>query len=158
MDSVGPVSLYQIRIRDWIWPVRSDIKICIISANAYFRAVLGIRNILVRIRIPDLWLTDPDPTPFFSDFKDAKQKISHIFFLQLTRRHIIFSLCVKIYFVSIITVRPTPLWEKGRIRIRTRLTDPDPGGLKTCDPQDPDPQHCVNEVQFVVDTVGTHSL
>ncbi len=27
---------------------------------------------------------DPDPTPFFSDFKDAKKKF-HIFFLQLTR-------------------------------------------------------------------------
>jgi hypothetical protein len=32
---------------------------------------------------PHLWLTDPDPTPFFSDFKDAKKKIifCHIFFL-----------------------------------------------------------------------------
>ncbi len=31
---------------------------------------------------PDLWLMDPDPTPFFNDFKDAKQiSFSHIFFL-----------------------------------------------------------------------------
>jgi hypothetical protein len=39
---------------------------------------------------------DPDPnpdlTPFFSDFKDAKQFFFHLFFLKLTRRHIIFSL------------------------------------------------------------------
>ncbi len=35
----------------------------------------------------------PDPTPFFGDFKDAKQfNCFHIFFLWLTRRHIIFSL------------------------------------------------------------------
>jgi hypothetical protein len=36
----------------------------------------------------------PDPTPFFSDFKNA-QKINfflHTFFLELTRRHPIFSL------------------------------------------------------------------
>jgi hypothetical protein len=33
-----------------------------------------------------------DPTPFFGDFKHAKQKIFFIFyFLELTRRHIIFS-------------------------------------------------------------------
>jgi hypothetical protein len=47
--------------------------------------VLGIRDILVRIgiRVPGcVPLTnmnlDPDPTPFFSDFKDAKKKF--IFF------------------------------------------------------------------------------
>jgi hypothetical protein len=29
---------------------------------------------------PYLWLTDPDPTPFFSDFKEAKKKFFlHIF-------------------------------------------------------------------------------
>ncbi len=41
--------------------------------------MLGIRDILVRIRIPGseyLWIIDPDPSPdptsFFIDFKDAK--------------------------------------------------------------------------------------
>ncbi len=34
----------------------------------------------------------------------------------------------KIYFTSIISVRATPFWEKGRIRIRTS----DPNGPKTC--------------------------
>jgi hypothetical protein len=54
---------------------------------------------------------DPDPTPnltpFFSDFKDAKNKFSLHFFLLLTRRHTILSpkklncllkFCVKILF------------------------------------------------------------
>jgi hypothetical protein len=49
-------------------------------------AVLGICDILVqiRIRIPDpyLWLMDPDPAPFFNDFKDVKKKYFFpIFFL-----------------------------------------------------------------------------
>ncbi len=35
-----------------------------------------IRDILVRIRI---WLMDPDPTPFLSDFKDGKKKFSYNF-------------------------------------------------------------------------------
>jgi hypothetical protein len=34
----------------------------------------------------------PEQTPFFSDFTDAKKFFLYIFFLQLTRRHIIFSL------------------------------------------------------------------
>jgi hypothetical protein len=45
---------------------------------------------------PYLLLMDPDPTPdptpFFSDFKDGKKKFLHIFFLKLISRHIIFSL------------------------------------------------------------------
>jgi hypothetical protein len=59
-----------------------------------------------------LLLTDldsaPDPTPFFSEFKDTRKYFfSPYFFLQLTRRHIIFSLknlffllkfCVEIIF------------------------------------------------------------
>jgi hypothetical protein len=53
--------------------------------------VLGIRDILVRIRIhgsiPSLTYSDPhptwDPTSFFSDFKDAQKKkfFLYIFFL-----------------------------------------------------------------------------
>ncbi len=48
------------------------------------KVVLGIRGIFVRIRIRTSDLRDPDPTPdptsFYSDFKDAK-KIVLIFFL-----------------------------------------------------------------------------
>ncbi len=50
---------------------------------------LGIRDILVRIRIPGSVPMNtvmgpdpaPDPTPFFIDFKDAKKISFHIFFL-----------------------------------------------------------------------------
>ncbi len=56
---------------------------------------------------PHLWLTDPDPTTFFTDFKDAKNAPKCQKF------------CVKFYFASIISVCSTPLWEMGRIRIRT---------------------------------------
>ncbi len=70
----------------------------------------------------DFWLMDPDPTPFFSDFKDAKKFIffkffSIIFSFYLPALKINFLL--KFYFASIISVCSTPLWEKGRIRIRT---------------------------------------
>ncbi len=72
--------------------------------------VLGIRDMLVRIGIRTL----------FSDSKNAKKLFFflHLFILQLTRRHIIFSLknlifllkfYVKIYFASIISVHSTPL-------------------------------------------------
>jgi hypothetical protein len=56
----------------------------------------------------------PDPTPFFRDFKDAKQ----IKFSYFTHRHIIFKLknlmffsnfVLKYYFESIISVRSTLL-------------------------------------------------
>jgi hypothetical protein len=42
----------------------------------FFSKVLGIRYIP-----PDPYLMDPDPTPFFSDFKDEKNTCFHIFFL-----------------------------------------------------------------------------
>ncbi len=57
---------------------------------------------------------DPDPTPFFRDFKDAKQ----INFSYFNHRHIIFKLknlmffsnfVLKYYFASIISVRSTLL-------------------------------------------------
>jgi hypothetical protein len=41
-------------------------------------AMLGIRDILVQIRIPDEQMDldpTPDQTPFFSDFRDAKKNI-----------------------------------------------------------------------------------
>ncbi len=65
------------------------------------------------------------------------------FFLQLTPRHIIFRLknliffknfVLKFYFARIIS---TPLWEKGRIRIREAQKHPDP-----------DPQHWLLYLSF----------
>jgi hypothetical protein len=57
---------------------------------------------------PYLWLTDPDPTPdptpFFSNFQDAKKKKNYFIFV------------VKFYFASIISVRATSSWEKGKIQ------------------------------------------
>jgi hypothetical protein len=49
-------------------------------------SMLGIRDILMRIQIrlpPGLMDLDaaPDPTPFFSDFKDAKKQFFSYFFL-----------------------------------------------------------------------------
>jgi hypothetical protein len=66
--------------------------------------VLGIRDILVRIRIPGSapkCLMDPDPdptldpTPFFSDFKDAEKYF--------------FSLYFYFYFAGNVSVRSTHL-------------------------------------------------
>ncbi len=66
--------------------------------------------------VGDSWYfgADPDPTPFFSDFKDEKKKI--IFSLIYCFQD---NFVLKFYFASIISVCSTPLWEKGRIRIRT---------------------------------------
>jgi hypothetical protein len=58
-------------------------------------AVLGIRDILVRIRIripgSVLWLMDPDPTPdptpFFIDFEDAKKKFPYFFLITYSQAH-----------------------------------------------------------------------
>jgi hypothetical protein len=46
----------------------------------------------------------PDPIPSFRDFNDAKKNFLHIFFLQLTHRHIIFSI-LKMYFFAKISVK-----------------------------------------------------
>jgi hypothetical protein len=57
----------------------------------------------------------PDPTPFFGDFKDAKNSF-HIFSYNLKAHYLqsekfIFWLkfCVKFYFASVISVRSTSL-------------------------------------------------
>ncbi len=56
----------------------------ILTGIPYF-PVLRICDILVRILIrlsyPDLWLTDPDPTPFFIDFNKGCKKNNFFFFL-----------------------------------------------------------------------------
>ncbi len=66
---------------------------------------------------PYIWLTDPDPTPdptpFFSDFKDAKK----IFFLQIFSFNLHITGTLKFYFASMISVQLSSLREKGRIRI-----------------------------------------
>jgi hypothetical protein len=46
----------------------------------------------------------PDPIPFFMDFNDAPKNFLHIFFLQLTYRHIIFSI-LKMYFFAKFSVK-----------------------------------------------------
>ncbi len=63
---------------------------------------------------------DPDPPPLYRDFKDAKKNsitYPQAHYLQALIPGTAFVL--KFYFASIISVRSTPLEEKGRIRIRT---------------------------------------
>ncbi len=71
----------------------------------------------------------PDPTPFFSDYKDAKKIFLFIFFsynlpagtLSSVLKIYFFAktFVLKFYFASIVSVRSTTLWEKERIRIHT---------------------------------------
>ncbi len=58
---------------------------CAKGSPQLFFPVLGIRDIQVRIRIRGL--VDPDPTPFFSDFKDAKNFSSYFFLLTYPQAH-----------------------------------------------------------------------
>jgi hypothetical protein len=80
----------------------------------------------------------PDPTPFFGDF-------FQIFFLKLTRRHIIFSLknlifakfCIKILFCKHYFRLLNTFMRKGKSSEPDpvpllRLIDPETGGPKTC--------------------------
>ncbi len=75
---------------------------------------------------PHRWLMDPDPspdpTPFFSNFKDAKNYfLSYFFLITYPQAHYLRSwkfnflqkFCIKILFCK------HYLWEKGRIRIRS---------------------------------------
>ncbi len=81
---------------------------------------------------PYLWLLDPDPaqspdpTSFFIYFKDVPKNIFFIYFLitcpqaqHLHSKKFCKNFVLKLHFAGIISVRSTPLWEKGRIRIRT---------------------------------------
>ncbi len=115
--------------------------------RTHIQAVLGIRHIVVRIQIRQLWLMDPDPTFFCSVTlrMQKKNNFSHIFFLELAHRHIIFSVKNKIfcknfvlksYFASIIS-------EKARIRIRIRTSDLWIRILEAQKHADQDPQHCI---------------
>jgi hypothetical protein len=65
---------------------------------------------------------DPDPTPFFIDFKDA---IKYVFILD--HKHIIFAkICIKILFCRHFF---SPL---NTFMRKEKDPDPDPGGPKTC--------------------------
>jgi hypothetical protein len=111
---------------------------------------------------------DPDPTPFFSDFKDAKKYFFFfIFFCSLlryrTRRHFIFSLKAKrernvpknVYYkcflefilATINGLGGSILSKKSENRCallnnfmrKGKEPEPDPGGQKNADPH-PDPK------------------
>ncbi len=106
--------------------------------------MLGIRDILVRIRIPGSVPLDPDPTsdptPLFSDFKDAKKFFFSSYFSYniptstlacVLKIKFFAKVWCKFYFASIISVCSTHLWEEGRIRSRFRtvlLTNRSPSG------------------------------
>ncbi len=59
-----------------------------------------------RLMDPDSSPT-PDPIPFFSNFKDAKNY--NIYYLQSKKLIFLLKFCVIFYFASIISVRSTPL-------------------------------------------------
>ncbi len=68
----------------------------------------------------------PDPTPCFSDFKDAKKySFFHIYFLEFSQRHIIFSpkneIFAKNFVYKFYFAGSTHLWVKGRIWSRIRI-------------------------------------
>jgi hypothetical protein len=85
------------------------------------RQVLGIRDIFVRIL--GLMDPDPDPTPFFGDFKDAKNYFVVLYFSLITylQTHRLKKFCIilfcKLYFSPLNT-----FMRKGKV------SDPDPGG------------------------------
>jgi hypothetical protein len=84
---------------------------------------------------PYLWLMDPDPTPFFIDFKDAiKHFFSYVFLITFILQAL-FQSAQHIYEKKIrIRIRTSDSW----IRIQEAQKHADPA-----DPvQDPDPQHC----------------
>ena len=88
-----------------------------ITVNISPKPVLGIRDILLRIRILilvsiplNIYITildpTPDQTPFFRDFTDAKKYFFHIFTYNLPACTI--TLVFKFYFASIISFCSTP--------------------------------------------------
>ncbi len=113
-----------VRIRDIWWGSGSPRYLCVI------------------VQAPD---PTPDPTPFFSDFKDAKKKLffSHIFSYNLPAGTL--SSVLKIsFFAKILCTHfilqeifqsAQHIYEKGKYSDPDPylwLMDPDPGGTKTC--------------------------
>ncbi len=87
---------------------------------------------------PDLWLTDPDPTPCFGDFKNAEHFFFHICSNNYPQAHYLQSLiycfkdtfCVKILFCKPY-LSPLNNFIKGKDpHLYLWLTDPDPGRPK----------------------------
>ncbi len=130
----------------WVTATVSHPRIQVTQILSYLSPVMEICDILVRIRIRLLSsVTLPMQKKIFFFYI--------YFFLQLTRMHIIFSLknvilcsnfVLKFYFASIISVHSSPLWEKGKIQVRTcdqriRIRE----AQKHADPPDSDPQHCL---------------
>ncbi len=108
------------------------------------QSVLGIRDILTRIRITRIPLANGSgfnsrshPTPFFSDLRCKKNIYFFAVFFFITclptgtlssvlKLIFLQKFCVKILFcnfASIVSVRSTHSWEKGRIRSRIRISD-----------------------------------
>jgi hypothetical protein len=55
---------------------------------------------------------DPDPSPFFSEFKDTNKKLSlRIFSFNLPAGTLssVLKIVLKLYFASLISIRSTPL-------------------------------------------------
>ncbi len=111
------------------------------SNTVYFKSVLGIRDILVRIRIRGP-VTLANGSDSFLQWQDAKKKI-HIFFFQLTRRHIIFSIKNLMLLKDFIFKSFTYFSPLNTFMRRGKdpdpdpypylwIMDPDPGGLKIC--------------------------
>ncbi len=135
----------------WVTATVSPPRIQVTQILSYLPPVLllGIRDILVRIRILS--------TVTF--FKDAKKNIFFFFkdiILCLTKLNFLLKFCVKFYFASIISVHSSPLWEKGKIQVRTcdqriRIRE----AQKHADPPDPDSvtQHCISVSMAVHNTV-----
>jgi hypothetical protein len=71
----GPVQTT--RRQSQLRPPSQGLRIRLQERGSVSQAVYGIRDILVRIWIMD---PDPDPTPFFNDFKDVKKLFSFLFF------------------------------------------------------------------------------
>jgi hypothetical protein len=73
--------------------------------------------------------SDPDPTPFFNEFKDAKKLNFFVFFLITCPQAYHFpskkfNFVLKFHFAGIISVRSTHLKEKIRIRSQIRIRRP----------------------------------
>jgi hypothetical protein len=64
------------RIDSQDWNVKAGPAVCRhLHITIRYLAVLGIRAILVRIRISDYWGTAPDPAIFVSDHQDGIKKL-----------------------------------------------------------------------------------
>ncbi len=122
------------------------------------RSVLGIRDILVRIRIPgSVTLTNGSGSGsswirLLSSWILRTKKIFFKFFITCPKAHhlqskklnFVLKFCFKYFFAGIISVPSTHFWEKGRIRIRIRTSDLlilIRKAQKHSNPADPVPQH-----------------